>query len=84
MLVKVTKQDIEKGVSGDSRWCPISHSLRRAGFYSVQVELDNIAVNGERYPVSTAAQKFIKHFDADRPVKPTTFLIKGQARPRAE
>jgi hypothetical protein len=84
MLVKVTKQDIEKGVARSSGWCPIAQSLRRAGYCNIRVAQDYIVSNDKTYRLSAAAQKFIAHFDTDRPVKPAAFLIKGLARPRAE
>jgi hypothetical protein len=79
--INVTQDDIDNGQSNDSKRCPITRAMRRAGFLRVDADTDLLWFHykGIEHSVVTpkAAKDFITHFDSIRggPAKPVRFTI---------
>lgn len=89
MLLKVTKEDIRKGVRRSPQCCPIGNALIRRGFDWVSVKPNTLGVgyrNGQESCIELPpeAVAFIERFDNCKPVKPITFRIPLQPPRRKE
>ena len=85
MKIRVTTEDIAKGVKGDQWQCAIALAVKRvadASYIEVlnhNVWLQNRDPNGYarnvRYPLPEVAVKFIERFDAELVVEPFEFEL---------
>jgi hypothetical protein len=78
MIIKVTKQDIAKGVPGHSDACPVARALKRAGFRAVRAGLFTINAQGRKtFPTPASLAEFMNNFDAGlaETLEPLTFEI---------
>jgi hypothetical protein len=87
--IKVTAADIKKGKRNSVCSCPIALAVRRqlrakrgeiavTGSVSLQPKkLPWWAENSIEYGLTDRASDFIENFDAGRPVKPFTFVARG-------
>lgn len=74
MKITVTQDDIEHGVRGSYRFCPIAAALNRNGEYNVKVYQDTIWMGDREYRIcSDVILSFIAAFDAKESVKPIEF-----------
>jgi len=75
-FVRVTQDDIERGLKQNVDSCPLALALKRKhpGQY-VKVARRLIFVGSEIYCHSPGSDKFIKKFDTGRKVRPTFFLL---------
>lgn len=71
-VVKVTQKDIDGGVPGRAKNCPITIALRREFKGSWMVICDAYSSKGKIY-LGRKARKFISRFDNGLPVKPFSF-----------
>lgn len=82
MLIKVTQEDIDGGITDDMRLCPIALAVRRITKEDL-VEVDEntiyietiIGRSPKLYKTSKTAKKFIQDFDAGEKVKPFSFKL---------
>lgn len=80
MLIKVTKQDIKKGVRYSFRNCPVARAVKRATkITNVYVVGPSIMMNEQRFRVSRAVDEFQCRFDGKKPVKPFSFRLSYEA-----
>ena len=56
--------------------CPISQAARRTTKKAIYTEDDIVSINETVYELPKEAQKFIKEWDNERPVRPMTFELK--------
>lgn len=56
--------------------CPISQAARRTTKKAIYTEGDVVSINETVYELPKEAQKFIKEWDNERPVRPMTFELK--------
>lgn len=79
MRVKVTQEDIEKGIPEHCGKCPIARAIRRAMPDAISVGVGSIGVewfdkSGFRVAeLPQQAQQFIYYFDFGEPVQPFEF-----------
>lgn len=73
MLLRVTKEDIEKGEPQSCYQCPIALALKRAGFERVSVEADGIYADEQFAPSTYQVDDFVAAFDSEQDVEPTEF-----------
>jgi hypothetical protein len=79
ITVRVTKTGIKRGLRKDGSSCPIARALHRCGMKSVSVCHRRIEYGWSlqhevRAPAK--ARRFIRRFDAGKPVKPFTFTLR--------
>jgi hypothetical protein len=87
--VYVSQQNIEEGQAGQCSGCPIALALKDQGFWDVSVgrtvafgrfdpkpDVLEAPVHFIEYRLPRAAQRMIRRFDDDKPVKPATFILK--------
>jgi hypothetical protein len=81
MKIKITQEDINKGVRGDSSHCPIAHAFCRNGYNGVRVEARRIYPYGYTYDPSNVFKNkfiimpdighdFVVNFDSNNRVEP--------------
>lgn len=73
--IEVTARDIEMGRPHRPRSCPIAFGILRVfpvGWVSVG---DTITVGNGEWKTPPSMLRFIKRFDAGKPVKPFTFVL---------
>lgn len=79
MKIKVTQEDIAKGIPEDEGSCPVALALKHAGMMDVEVSLERAeAWYGRRLfnvELPSKARRFIKRFDAGKLVKPFSFTL---------
>jgi len=75
LQIRVTRDDIRKGIPENVHMCPIARAVRRAGRERVTVD-DCIATRTKNFELPDVAQRFMRSFDWGRPVKPFTFTAK--------
>lgn len=76
VMVQVTKADIDAGLRGWCRSCPIALALNRALGCSVSVRNDHFVVLDKpkrKIPLHVAAELFVEMFDDGRIVHPFEF-----------
>ena len=78
-VISVTSKEIERGVKGSPRYCPVALAFRNKGWgvYTVAGEYAKIYVDDNLGMVElpSDAQWFINDFDADKPVEPFEFEL---------
>ena len=81
ILIRVTAEDIEKGVPHSAAHCPIARAAKRQfgeGVREVLVCKDDMDVlltnRSDYYALSRSAGRFIDRFDARRAVYPFSFF----------
>ena len=79
--VKVTRRDIDNGKPRDMDSCPIAKAIHRCRFR--KAEVDNSVIHlrgyysdGDPLPMPETAKRFVKQFDAGKPVKPFAFTLR--------
>lgn len=77
ITVRVTRDDIRKGVKDNSVLCPIATALRRKGYERIKVHTyqAQIGRGKVRYELPEEATRFIDNFDEGVPVKPSVFTL---------
>lgn len=67
MIIKVTANDIAKGIPTHVRECPVARALRRAGFKNVGVGRTYLTVDGGKKEISTPDNvvAFVQAFDRE-------------------
>ena len=76
MRIDVTQQDIDHGVPGNCRHCPIVLAAQRAGLRDVKVNGESLFGNGHMTFLPDEALDFIYLFDKHRErTKPFSFQI---------
>jgi hypothetical protein len=76
MRIDVTQQDIDAGVPGNCRHCPITLAAQRAGLRNVEVNGMSLFGNGHMAWLPEEALDFIYLFDKHRDLtKPFFFEI---------
>lgn len=80
ITIKVTQDNINKGIRESDSQCPIANSLKNSQKKSVSVGCMRIKIGNIRYvPVNDSEQlrieNFIIKFDSGYKVRPTTFRI---------
>jgi hypothetical protein len=78
MLIKITQNDIDLGIPGNSCKCPIALSMRRI-FPGEDIEVSRSFIylgKSTAYYIPEAARNFIKAFDKRLPVAPCEFELK--------
>lgn len=80
MIIKVTKNDIKKGVCKNNSYCPIALAVIRQtklkGYVSCErIELYNGEFASECKKLPRSARRFIDRFDAKKKVKPFNFRL---------
>ncbi len=83
--IYVRKSDIEVGGRGNCFTCPVAMALKRAyKGRSISVQSDSYRVDrgsiktGAWFPLPETAVRFVRDFDAGRPVKPFSFTTGGE------
>lgn len=77
--VRVTREDIRRGVQTDGHECAIARAAKRKIGGKIAVGSFYVYEGSTMKPIyelSKSAQKFINKFDAGRNVKPATFCLK--------
>jgi len=77
IIIKVTKEDITKGVEKGTTTCPIALAVKRISPFVLRYVLgiDIWDTEGNRYSMPLKAQNFIINFDAGEKVKPFNFKL---------
>lgn len=78
LKVRVTREDIRKGRAGNCRRCPVARAVRRQGFRGVRVWYDTILTQSANFAMTKRSTRFVRRFDNDQPVMPTTFTLREQ------
>lgn len=83
--VKVTDEDIDKGVRHDCDWCPVARAVKRALYGKpgdalipdgpVKVNKFRIEIDGGRMVAPPSVLKFVEDFDSEEAVSPFEFEI---------
>ncbi len=83
--VKVTQEDIDRGIRYNESLCPIALSLIKKAPIGdkVRVNEEKITVGTVRYTTTRRARKFITNFDSSREkVEPITFRLSESTKGR--
>jgi len=81
IFVRVTQEDIDRGVRNAASCCPVALAIKRMGFEAIHVWnsrtsfLDPQADEFIHRDLPPKAIAFVTAFDAKQPVKPTKFHI---------
>ena len=81
LTLSVTEADIALGRRNVPSCCPVARALQRAGYKSINVWGTYLSLVDPRTDIfhfidlPAEMQKFIKDFDKDHAVKPTTFVL---------
>jgi len=76
MIIKVTEDDIKKGVRGSACGCPIALAIKRAADADiVSVYKAECYFKGEIFELPPEAQYFIRVFDKSLVVSPMEFTL---------
>jgi len=87
MIINVTQEDIDKGVTGDCALCPLAKAIHRYfpnipyGLKvndGVRVHFDRISIDFKLYKVTKNCQRFIDNFDNGNLVHPFKFNLMEQ------
>jgi len=83
-LIHVTEEDIAQGIRHNPMSCPVAHALRRELHHDCSVTRQGYVMNNrpplifynswfyKRYVVDSVL-RFVRRFDAGKPVKPFNF-----------
>jgi hypothetical protein len=80
ITIHVTQEDIDKGIRGDCKRCPVARAIERELPSASDINVDGCTVSfwhdGEycRYAINEV-EDFIELYDNDRIVEPFTFVI---------
>jgi len=79
--IQVTQKDIDNGKPRDMGYCPIAMAIHRCRFRKAEVDNSVIHLHGyysdeDPLPMPQTAKRFVKQFDAEKPVRPFTFSLK--------
>lgn len=75
----VTQDDIDKGIQGSGRYCPIALAVKRARIipdHEVSVGQIYLDFPEKKVRPSRSAKRFIGRFDSSKPVKPFCFVAR--------
>ena len=64
MKIEITREDIDKGLIGDPRYCPLALALRRYGNLE-RIGYQTYTMNDKIYTTPVAAGRFIYLFDSN-------------------
>ena len=78
VLIKVTEEDIKKGIALRCMNCPIALAVNRSLVFSEKVSVGSrfCHTDKESIPLSRSARRFIRRFDKQKPVKPFNFYLR--------
>lgn len=80
--VKVTQQDIDRGLRNECGDCPVALAARRkfGGLTSsdVMVDYTTLWVRDRLWGLPNAVSRWITDFDLKRPVQPMEFELEGE------
>lgn len=76
--IKVKKTDIQRGLMGQARFCPIAIATKRATKrrHFVAVAGSFMEIGRKRFQAPQAVQTFVKRFDSGKSVEPFEFTIR--------
>ena len=72
---QVTGKHIREGKPNILYACPIALSLNEATGCATSVGVEVVRIGGDFYDLPRSVQRFIKRFDAGKPVKPFRFRL---------
>lgn len=76
MTYRVTQQDIDAGLRGSPRWCPVARSIRRRHHVADVVIRSNTAQIGQaEYELPERVKDWIRQFDIENDVRPFRFEL---------
>jgi hypothetical protein len=76
MKIEVTREDIDNGLPGEPRDCPVAFAIRRATKNRLVFVSNYKAHIGDGIAyLPDAATEFIQSFDLDEPVEPFAFEL---------
>lgn len=84
MLIRVTKNDIQRGIPGDPCSCPVARAIKRTFHWRyVGVDHESISRRGtmwgaewiHQFDTPGIARRFIRKFDVKDKVKPFKFTL---------
>lgn len=80
-LIKVTKKHIRRGMRESKDSCPIALAMKEAGAFP-ELEVTNFMAfwRGRHSDLPRSARRFVKTFDAGRPVKAFNFYLTPEGR----
>ncbi len=74
MKIKVTQEDIDRGIRCSTAHCPIVFAIRRETGNSASVHLPVVYINGlDVADLPLSAMQFVVAFDRGQPVEPFEF-----------
>lgn len=80
ITIRVTQDHIDRGMEGNINLCPIAQAIRACTEYPY-AWVGSIkwytSVGGESMMLPRKARRFIKRFDAGKPVKPFSFKLRS-------
>ncbi len=79
MKIEVTQRDISRGERGSITHCPVALAIKRATRRGACVSNECASVGDEDIFLPARVGKFIEAFDARKPVKPFTFIMRKPA-----
>ena len=82
--VRVTREHIQRGARGVPSRCPVAYAVRSEGFADVVVLDGTVDWFDPKFHCVTqprAVRRFIARFDAGKPVKPFTFMLRTEPPP---
>jgi hypothetical protein len=89
LTIKITQEDIDKGVPGSFTFCPIANAVSRNNpDYDVRVAYDYVLLKSKRdpdvkvlYHLPREGSDFVDNFDCEEPVEPISFVAKVWENP---
>ena len=76
MKIYVRRKHIKAGTRGSSRKCPIALAFEEVVGEQPLVDNDSLSTHDEGFALPRSAQRFIKRFDHNKPVKPFAFFLR--------
>jgi hypothetical protein len=78
--INVTQEHIDKGIRGNTKYCPIARAVKQEGFTDVDVDgetVDWADKCGNYFSVTLPpiAEQFVHDFDDKMEVKPISFTL---------
>jgi hypothetical protein len=72
--VEVTQRDIQNGIRGNARFCPVANALHRHGYRDPTVTKHEIKLpTGEHWPIPKAAADRVRAWDLGGDIVPFSF-----------
>ena len=81
LKVHVTQEDIDEGIAGNFKLCPIAVAVKRqTGAVEARVRFNTLGVEGSACgsfvaPLTLRARRFMRRVDRYLEVEPTTFVF---------